>query len=64
MKENLFRVGTYDSHGTLEVYKYFSDNNSAYEYFIDQRHSNDEVWIEKLTPSGEYETVEIYEEQN
>jgi len=59
-----FRVGTMDSHGNGELYKYFDDEKDAYEHFIDQRADEDEVWMEKRSEEGiqhgEYETVHTY----
>lgn len=61
-----FRVGTMDSLGSVEVYKYFEDEEEAYEHFIEQRSSEDEVWMEKRLEDAnrhgeyEYETVHTY----
>lgn len=61
-----FRVGTMDSIGSVEVYKYFEEEKEAYEHFIEQRSSEDEVWMEKRLEDAnrhgeyEYETVHTY----
>lgn len=61
-----FRVGTMDSHGNGEIYKYFEDEEKAYEYFIEQRSRENEVWMEKRLEYAnrhgeyEYETVHTY----
>jgi hypothetical protein len=69
-----FRVGTLDSHGTGELYKYFDDETEAYEHFIDVRakiidgeHHSSDVWIEKVTGNPiddisdvEYESTDTY----
>lgn len=61
-----FRVGTMDSHGNGELYKYFEDEEKAYEYFIEQRSSEDEILMEKRLEYAnrhgeyEYETVHTY----
>jgi len=59
-----FRVGTLDSHGNGELYKYFDDEKEAYEHFIDQRAGEEEVWMEKRSDEGiqhgEYETMHTY----
>jgi hypothetical protein len=61
-----FRVGTMDSHGNGELYKYFEDEEKSYEHFIEQRSNESEVWMEKRLEDAnrhgeyEYETVHTY----
>jgi len=61
-----FRVGTMDSNGTMELYKYFNDKEKAYEHFIEVRakiiggeHSSSDVWTEERV-GDEYETGDSY----
>lgn len=59
-----YRVGTMDFHGNKEEFEYFKEYDKAYEFFINQRVENDEVWIESLNSNSEYETMEIYTYSN
>ena len=61
-----FRVGTLDSHGNGELYKYFSNKEDAYEHFIEVRakiidgeHESAEVWTEERV-GDEYESGDVY----
>ena len=55
-----YRVGTMDFHGNKEEFEYFNEYDKAYEFSINQRAENDEVWIESLNSNSEYETMESY----
>jgi len=58
-----FRVGTFDSDGK-EKFVYFDDEEVAYNNFVDNRTTEEEVWMDKRVKSRhgefEFETLHSY----